>query len=657
MSSWNEVRATQAYLDASPEKREAIHNDYFQRVVAPNARAKGYDVDAIYRDYMANTELAPYYDHETKADMSQGEWFDNQIAQIGDLYNGGKAYLNKWTGSDYSQEDINQFKRAISSDEGQALKTTAAVGASVVAPEFLPEIAAEAAGASMLGRGSVWLANEAAANAASSVAYQAVDNGNVSLDNTLLDTGVGLGLSAGLRGIAKGVKGLSPSPTVVKAAVDATARSYRDIDELLSAKKNAYTASANTATLESVWNALKEKNPNIHFDEVLVEWGEKEPSMMKGSYSQLQRLQDTLFPDGVPEGLTTEALKSRVKAASLQTQRDLLASKNNFSIESPAVAIKAMEAMRKAGLGVPNISMLSKELSDELKLNDGIVDKLLNWSDSYSFFTPYVRKKAAERAIRSILDDTIEMIERVAERDLLESRKIDEAIPVGDDLDHVLHGSKSRAFNYRAINTQKLLKKLKLLKGSSRVETDNYGSMISEAQDLIYGDAEISDLTKVRENLAVINVINEMRKSGDAPLALKVLMTKAIGTIPDFITSPLKYIRDKRRASSAILGMKYYNRAVEYLMEIEEITHDLNMLDDVMNAEEKALKYSRIQELLSEDFFMKGLKHELGEDSELVKALTTLSKLIGKVSPYLTEKDSDDKVIGNIGKTLAPLQQ
>ncbi|MGR6957250.1 hypothetical protein ACU63S_21545 [Klebsiella aerogenes] len=279
MSSWNEVRATQAYLDASPEKREAIHNDYFQRVVAPNAQAKGYDIDAIYRDYMANTELAPYYNHETKADMSQGEWFDNQIAQIGDLYNGGKAYLNKWTGSDYSQEDINQFKRAIGSDEGQALKTTAAIGASIAAPELVPEIAAEAAGASMLGRGSVWLANEAATNAASSVAYQLVDNGDVGLKNTLIDTGVGIGLGAGLRGISRGVDMFKAKPDTVRAAAEATARSYRDVDELLSAKKNAYTASANTATLESVWNALKEENPNIHFDEVLAEWGEKEPSM------------------------------------------------------------------------------------------------------------------------------------------------------------------------------------------------------------------------------------------------------------------------------------------------------------------------------------------------------------------------------------------
>lgn len=640
MSSWNEVRATQAYLDASPEKREAIHNDYFQRVVAPNAQAKGYDIDAIYRDYMANTELAPYYNHETKADMSQGEWFDNQIAQIGDLYNGGKAYLNKWTGSDYSQEDINQFKRAIGSDEGQALKTTAAIGASIAAPELVPEIAAEAAGASMLGRGSVWLANEAATNAASSVAYQLVDNGDVGLKNTLIDTGVGIGLGAGLRGISRGVDMFKAKPDTVRAAAEATARSYRDIDELLSAKKNAYTASANTATLESVWNALKEENPNIHFDEVLIEWGEKEPSMMKGAYSQLQRLQDTLFPDGVPEGLTTEALKSRIKAASLQTQRDLLAAKNNFNIESPAVAIKAMEAMREAGLGVPNISMLSKDLSDELKLNDSVIDRLLNWSDSYSFFSPYIRKKTAEKAIRSILDDTIEMVERVAERDLLESRNIDKAIPVGDNLDHVLHGSKSRAFNYRSINTQKILKKLKLLKGSSRVETDNYGSMISEAQDLIYGDAEISELTKVRENLAVINVINEMRKSGDAPLAIKVLMTKAIGTIPDLITSPFKYVRDKSRASSAILGKEFYNKTIDYLSEIDEITHDLMQLDDILTAEEKASQYARLQELISDEFFLKGIEHELSKDTELAKKIkkaVDVSRVVSRTSPLFTE--------------------
>ena len=284
--------------------------------------------------------------------------------------------------------------------------------------------------------------------------------------------------------------------------------------------------------------------------------------------------------------------------------------------------------------------MLSKDLSDELKLNDGIIDRLLNWSDSYSFVSPYIRKKTAEKAIRSILDDTIVMVERIAERDLLESRNIDKAIPVGDNLDHVLHGSKSRAFNYRSINTQKILKKLKLLKGSSRVETDNYGSMISEAQDLIYGDSEISELTKVRENLAVINVINEMRKSGDAPFALKLLLAKGIGTIPDLITAPLKYFRDKSRASSAILGKEFYNKTIDYLSEIDEITHDLMQLDDILTAEEKASQYARLQELISDEFFLKGIEHELGKDTELAKKIkkaVEVSRVVGRASPLFTE--------------------
>lgn len=625
-NSWNEVRATQAFLDSTPEKREAIRQDYFQQVVAPNAQAKGMDVDSVYRDYMANTDANPYYNHESKADMSSGEWLNNQWEQVKDLGKGAEAYVNKWSGSNYSNEDINQFKRAIGSDEGQALKTTAAIGASVVAPELIPELAGGALvgeGANLASR-SIWLANSAASNVASSAAYQLVDNGDVNASDLVTDAAIGMGLEGSLRGVANFPRLFKAKPEDVMAAAEASARAQHDVDELLSAKKAAYTASANTSTLESVWNALKEENPKAHFDEVLAEWGEKEPVMKKGAYSQLERLQGTLFPDGVPENLTDEGLKSRIKAASLQTERDLLAAKNAFPLESPAVAIKAMEAMREAGLGVPNISLLSKELADELHMNDSIVDKLLNWSESYSFISPYFRRKTADKAIRKILDDTIEAVDKVAARDLIESRGIDERIPHGDNLDHVLHGSKSRAFNYRSINTQKILKRLKTLKGASRLNPDNFGSMISEAQDLIYGDAAVSELTKVRENLAVINLINQMKKTGDAPFAIKILLAKATGTVPDLLTFPVKYVKDRSRASSAILGKRLYQEHEGMLSEMGEIHHDLNQWDDLISDEEKSTSYERLKELRSNEDLNKYILDEIAKDSEFAKKLKTL---------------------------------
>ncbi len=625
-NSWNEVRATQAFLDSSPEKREAIRQDYFQQVVAPNAQAKGLDVDSVYRDYMANTDAHPYYNHESKADMSSGEWLNNQWEQVKDLGKGAEAYVNKWSGSDYSNEDINQFKRAIGSDEGQALKTTAAIGASVVAPELIPELAGGALvgeGANLASR-SIWLANSAASNIVSSAAYQLVDSGDVNASTLATDAAIGMGLEGGLRGVAHFPSLFKAKSADVMAAAGATARAQHDVDTLINAKKNAYTASANTATLESVWNALKEEKPNIHFDEVLAEWGEKEPAMMKGSHSQLQRLQDTLFPDGVPEGLTTEALKSRIKAASLQTQRDLLAAKNEFPLESPAVAIRAMESMREVGLGVPNISMLSKDLANDLNMNDSAIDKLLNWSESYSFISPYFRKKTADKAIRNILDSSINMIDKVAERDLLQSRNIDSDIPVGDSLDHVLHGSKSRAFNYRSINTQKLLKKLRELKGSARLNPDNFGSMISEAQDLVYGESAVSELSQVRDNLAVVNLINQMKKTGDAPFAIKILLAKATGTVPDLLTFPIKYIKDRSRASAAILGKKLYHEHGNVLDEMNDINYDLQQWGDMLTDEEKANNYKRLKELRADEGLQDYILSEIAKDSEFAKRLKIL---------------------------------
>ena len=625
-NSWNEVRATQAFLDSSPEKREAIRQDYFQQVVAPNAQAKGLDVDSVYRDYMANTDVTPYYNHESKADMSTGEWLNNQWEQVKDLGKGAEAYVNKWSGADYSNEDINQFKRAIGSDEGEALKTTAAIGASVVAPELIPELAGGALvgeGANLASR-SIWLANSAASNIASSAAYRLVDSGDVNASTLATDAAIGMGLEGGLRGVAHFPSLFKAKSADVMAAAGATARAQHDVDTLINAKKNAYTASANTATLESVWNALKEENPNIHFDEVLAEWGEKEPAMMKGSHSQLQRLQDTLFPDGVPEGLTTEALKSRIKAASLQTQRDLLAAKNEFPLESPAVAIRAMESMREVGLGVPNISMLSKDLANDLNMNDSAIDKLLNWSESYSFISPYFRKKTADKAIRNILDSSINMIDKVAERDLLQSRNIDSDIPVGDSLDHVLHGSKSRAFNYRSINTQKLLKKLRELKGSARLNPDNFGSMISEAQDLVYGESAVSELSQVRDNLAVVNLINQMKKTGDAPFAIKILLAKATGTVPDLLTFPIKYIKDRSRASAAILGKKLYHEHGNVLDEMNDINYDLQQWGDMLTDEEKANNYKRLKELRADEGLQDYILSEIAKDSEFAKRLKIL---------------------------------
>ncbi|HCL5636397.1 TPA: hypothetical protein N2N45_002417 [Klebsiella aerogenes] len=281
MSSWNEVRATQAYLDASPEKREAIHNDYFQRVVAPNARAKGYDVDAIYRDYMANTELTPYYNHETKADMSQGEWFDNQIAQIGDLYNGGKAYLNKWTGSDYSQEDINQFKRAISSEAGEDLTTEAAIAASIVAPELIPEIAGGmllGEGASLASRG-IWLANSAASNIASSAAYQLVDSGDINVSDLGRDAVIGMGLEGGASKIANSV---FSSDRYINKATSAVVKDTLNTEkhlENIARSENKVHAAEQIKTLAGITESAKEVYPEATAGDALRAWVKAAPEM------------------------------------------------------------------------------------------------------------------------------------------------------------------------------------------------------------------------------------------------------------------------------------------------------------------------------------------------------------------------------------------
>ncbi len=280
-NSWNEVRATQAYLDASPEKRQAIHQDYFQRVVAPNAQAKGLDVDSIYRDYMANTETEPYYNHESKAGMSSGEWFSNQWEQVKDLGNGVEAYANKWMGNDYSQGDINQMKRALSSDEGRAMKTTAAIGASVVAPELVPEIAGGALvgeGANLASR-SIWLANAAASNAASSAAYQLVDNGSVNGSNLATDMALGMGLEGA---ISKVGNRIVDSGRYLNKAASAVVKDTLNTEEhasIIARAENKVHAAEQIKTLAGITESAKEAYPDATAGDALRAWVKAAPEM------------------------------------------------------------------------------------------------------------------------------------------------------------------------------------------------------------------------------------------------------------------------------------------------------------------------------------------------------------------------------------------
>lgn len=288
-NSWNDIIRSQEYLNASQEERDAVHLDYFNKVIAPQAKANGDDVNAVFHDYMANTSPTPYYDHSTKDNMSQGEYFSNQWQQIEDLAGGAVALANKWSGNEYSQSDIDEAHRALDSNEGQTMRTGAAVLSSIVAPELIPEIG--------LGEGITWLSNGSKLaeiglkNAASSSAYQMVDNGSINPTQLAIDTGIGYGLEGGLAAfnharLNPNVEGLANvvSP-VYKDTINSEIRSA-DIERAEDSVHAAYQIK----TLASILEEAKKLNPNATAGDALRAWARAAPEMHDTPYLLMQQV-------------------------------------------------------------------------------------------------------------------------------------------------------------------------------------------------------------------------------------------------------------------------------------------------------------------------------------------------------------------------------
>lgn len=182
------------------------------------------------------------YDHSSTSDMTSGEYMKNQLTQIGDLWKGGISEINKATGNEYSQEDIDEAKSELNTNAGKDLRTEAAVAGSVIAPELVPEV--EGAG----------LASWFAKGLAGSEAYQIIDKGTLNAKQTLEDMvagGIGEGL---LRGVA------APAIKRVSGALGKLIESKFANPELTNTVKK-YLGAARAEELGKNWKNLRETNP------------------------------------------------------------------------------------------------------------------------------------------------------------------------------------------------------------------------------------------------------------------------------------------------------------------------------------------------------------------------------------------------------------
>lgn len=222
------------------------------------------------------------YDHSTTKDMTETEWLKNQGAQIKDLWNGLTAEINKHTGNEYNQHDIDEVKAELNTDAGKALKTETAIAASLVAPEAIPELV-EGAEASTMLKGANWLAK----GLASSEAYQAIDNGKLSLKQTGIDLATGAALEGGLNFVFK------PAVKQIRQAYNALLKADGTSPELAEAVKK-YLGGARTVELgKHMQNLMEQGKPHTVLDGYQAMF-EEVPEMFEGE--QYETLKAAIKP-------------------------------------------------------------------------------------------------------------------------------------------------------------------------------------------------------------------------------------------------------------------------------------------------------------------------------------------------------------------------
>lgn len=210
------------------------------------------------------------YDHASKP--NQGGWegskeyMSNQWQQLKDLGKGANAEIHKALGADYNEEDIEEMKDALNSGEGKTMKTSAAVAASMLAPELLPELAGEG----MAVKGANWLGK----GLASSLAYQGVDKGDVSLKDTASDIATGAAFEGGLRLLAK------PVAKQLKNAVEGLTEASTSNPELEDAVKR-YLGASRAEELGKNWSNLRETDSQATLLDAYDYMGEQVPDVWK----------------------------------------------------------------------------------------------------------------------------------------------------------------------------------------------------------------------------------------------------------------------------------------------------------------------------------------------------------------------------------------
>lgn len=280
--SWNEFRASDYYLNLTPEQRDAAHQQYFDEVVAPQIRANGDSVQSAYAQYMNETSTTPYYSNDFSSNKSVKQNLEAIGGQASDAWNGLVAYARKAGDESYNQSDLEQGKRYYNSNAGTYERMGAAVAASVIAPELLPEIGGISAVAegSNLVRNIASVADVGLNNTEASLAYQLVDNQKVSPLQTGIDVGLGYGLEGALYGLGKSLR--NPD---IEAEAKIVTPGIMDLDikdtfeKAIDDAEDANHAAYQIQTITNMMDEAKRAGLDVTAGDVLKEWANVAPEM------------------------------------------------------------------------------------------------------------------------------------------------------------------------------------------------------------------------------------------------------------------------------------------------------------------------------------------------------------------------------------------
>lgn len=426
------------------------------------------------RDYLNKYHDRKTYDHAEDESMTSGEYMKNQFKQIGDLWKGGVAEINKLTGNEYSQHDINEAEDALNSGEGKAMKASAATAASIVAPELIPELAAGAE-AGVMAKGATIGANMLTKGLASSLAYQGVENGSVSLSDTLKDLETGAALEGGLRVVA------APVARQIGTMFNKLVEAGKENPELSYATRK-YLAHSRAVDLGKHWKNLRETSPKATLLDAYNQMYEAVPELFESpeAVEELKQLtrpyknngSHSEFLDAMKEGKATYMEQARTLAKS-DKERRLLQSIAEANDEIGKVLIPG---------DVVKSTLLQK-------IGETAGDVL-----GYSEYAP-IKKAQALKKLKPQTDSLIKDIQSDTRRIRRERAKI--ANKTGASIT-----SKRKALSAQERLNREMIAYLRDGMKGKKVRINDLAQAIKDVQEGQFNEGKFSNITKRFQNIS-----------------------------------------------------------------------------------------------------------------------------------------------------------